>query len=249
VFAKLAQEVTNSDLDNTRQQPIFYDMQLRARYALGAIPVLDIHSVIEARAYLPTSKVSQYETLVLGALGRVLLTRAFGPIVITYLSVFRKNFHRYESPVIDAPGSGTLYSRAGGNEDLRGSSVAVPGSNNVSYVFQNLLNVSYVPLPDLAISLYYGLANARTYHSYPRDEHSSVHAEAGRGRRDSAFGGLDIWYRFNQRFSLSTGVSTSASPRTEDNKSFRFPFYDFTSTASNLTLFYLALTVTEFLGG
>ena len=246
VYAKVAQEVTNSDLDNTRQEPVFYDMQLRARYALGNIPVIDVQSVIEARLYLPTSKVSQYETLVLGALARALFTRAFGPIVVTYLTVFRKNFHQYQSPVIDDARG--LYSRAGGAEELRGSSVAVPG-NNVSYVFQNLLSVSYVPLPNLAISIYYGLANGRTYRSYPKDEQSSVYASAGRGRRDSGFGGLDLWYRFDERFSLSAGAYTASSPRTEDNKSFRFPFYDVTSTATNLTLFYLALTVTEFLGG
>lgn len=247
VSAKLAQEVTNSDVDNEKQQPIFYDMQLRARYAPGPIPVIGVISTVEARLILPTSKVSQFESLILGAQGRVLLMRDAGPVVFAYVGSYRKNFHRYTSPVVDSDGP-RIYSRAGGAEDLRGPNVAVPG-NNVSFAFSNVLQVSYVPIGSFAISIYYGLSNARTYRGYPKDEYSSPHATSGRGRRDAGFGGLDFWYRIDQRFSLSAGAYTTATPRTEDNKSFRFPFYDFQSTANNLTLFYLSLTVTEFLGG
>src|SRR5690606_24157585 len=69
VFAKVSQEITNSDVDNRRQQVLFHDMQLRARYALGQIPRLGIEVFVEGRVYLPTSRVSRYETLMLGALG------------------------------------------------------------------------------------------------------------------------------------------------------------------------------------
>lgn len=248
LFAKLAQELTQPDSDNYRYQPVFYDMQARARYTPPPIPKLDLASIVELRAYAPTSKVSQYESLVLGALGRWAFFRSFGPIVVAYGGSFRKNFHRYTSPSIDAGRSASVYSRLGGAEDLRGSNVAIAG-NNVSFAFQNALSLSWVPRGDLSLSLSYGLAHAFTYTRYPRDENTSPHADPGRGRRDTAFGGLEAWYRFDQRFSVAGGFFTSASPKTEDNQSFRFPFYDFKSTASNLTLFYLYLTVTEFLGG
>jgi len=247
-FAKVAQELTRSDVDNYHHQPIFYDMQARVRYAPPPIPRLDVASIVELRAYAPTSTLSRYETLVLGALGRWALFRSFGPLVVAYGGSFRKNFHRYEGPVIDPGHAPRLFSRVGGAEDLRGSSVAIAG-NNVSFSLLNALSVSYVPRSNLSFSLSYGLSQAFTYARYPRDALTSPHADPGRGRRDVGFGGAEAWYRFDPRFSLSAGVFTSASPKTEDNQSFRFPFYDFKSTASNLTLFYLAVTVTEFVGG
>jgi hypothetical protein len=248
LHAKLAQELTQSDVDTYHYQPVFYDMQARVRYTPPTIPVAEINSVVEVRVYMPTSEVSRYETLILGAMARWAFFRTFGPIVIAYGGSFRKNFHQYQSPVLDAGKDPMIYSRVGGAEDLRGSNTAIAG-NNVSYAIQNALSLSYVPLAKLAISLSYGMANAWTYKVYPEDDMTSPYADGGRGQRDTAFGGLDLWYRFDQRFSLSAGVFTSASPKTDDNQSYRFPFYDFTSTASNLTMFYLALTVTEFLGG
>lgn len=249
-FVKVAQEITNSDIDTERQQFLWYDVQLRARYMPGTIPLLGIQTLTEARAYLPTSLVSRYETLVVGALARVVLIRDVGPFSIGYSGSFRKNFHRYQTPAVDE-NSGSpppLYARAGGAEDLRGSTVAI-GSNNVSFAFSNLLFVSYGPLRDLSLTLYYGIANAFTYAHHDKDELSSPYATGGRGQRDTAYGGFEIWYRLNERLSFSAGVFTSATPKTEDNQSFRFPFYDFNSTATNLTLFYLDATVTEFLGG
>ena len=248
VYAKLAQELTQSDLDNYHYQPVFYDMQLRCRYTPPTIPVADINSVVELRTYLPTSTISRYETLIMGLMARWAFFRSFGPIVLAYGGSFRTNFHQYQSPVLDPGEDPMIYARLGGADDMRGSNVAIAG-NNVSFAIQNALSVSYVPLPNFSLSFSYGLANAWTYKTYPKDDMSSPYADGGRGQRDTAFGGLDLWYRFDQRFSLSGGVFTSASPKTDDNQSYRFPFYDFTSTASNLTTFYLALTVTEFLGG
>lgn len=249
IYAKLGQELTDSDIDNHPYQPIFYDMQLRARYTPPELPVLGINTFVEARAYLPTSRLSLYETLVTGLMARLTFMRSFGPIVLAAGGYFRKNFHRYQSPVVEVSGRvPSLYARAGGVEDLRGSTIAIAG-NNVSFATQGWLAISYVPLPALSFSLLYGVSNAWTYRSYPKDERSSVYAKGGRGQRDTAWGGLDIWYRFTRRFSLSAGVFTAANPKTEDNQSFRFPFYDFNATASNLTTFYLNLVVTEYLGG
>lgn len=249
LFAKVSQEVTNSDVDNERQQVLFHDMQLRARYAVGQIPKLGIEVFVEGRLYLPTSRASRYETLMLGALGRLSLIRAFGPVVLGYSGLFLKNFHRYESPVLNGRGTPPpAYPRALGAEDLRGSQVAV-GGNNVSFSLVNSFFVSYVPLPRLALSLFYGISQAFTYRRYPDDALTSPYAESGRGQRDTGFGGIDVWFRIDRRFTLSGGVYTSAAPKTDDNRSFRFPFYDFSSTAENRTLFYLAVTATEFFGG
>jgi hypothetical protein len=248
-FAKLSQEVTNSEVDSERQQVLFSDLQLRCRY-ITQIPVLGVDVVTEARLYFPTSLVSRYETLVIAPLGRISLFHAFGPVVLGYSGMFRKNFHRYASPLLDNEGSTpSAYVRGRRAEDTRGPSQAPIGANNVSFSFSNSVFVSYVPISRLALSLYYGISQAFAYERYPEDARSSPYAQGGRGQRDTGFGGLEVWFRLDKRFSFSAGMSTSASPKTEDNQSFRFPFYDFQSTALNLTTFYLDVTMTEFLGG
>lgn len=245
-YIKAAQEVTNSDLDNERQMWVWSDLQLRARYELGTIPVLDVDVNVEGRLYAPTSLVSRHETLALGSLARAAFVRGFGPFFVAYVTGFRKNFHRYTSPIVDE--SQRAYCRHGGAEDLRGNACAVAG-NNVSFSFLNSLSVGYSPTPSFSFGLFYGISNAFTYRRYPKDERSSAHAEGGRGQRDTSFAGLDATYRLNERISFSAGLVTIAPPKTEDNRRFRFPFYDFKSEASNLTLFYLDMTVTEFFGG
>jgi hypothetical protein len=250
-YAKLLQDLTQSDVDTERQQFLISDTQLRARWAVP-LPSPKTQLFVEGRTYLPSSRISRFETLVLGALARFSVAHELRPFAVSFLGQFRKNFHRYTSPVLDddalrgdAP---SAYARAGGAEDLRGLSVGVAG-NNVSFSTYGTASLSYAPLPALSLSIYYGLGRAWTYTRYRVDEQSSPHAVAGRGKRDTGVAGLDVSYRLNERFSFSTGVVTIASPKTEDNRSFRFPFYDFQSTASNLTLFYLDVTVTQLLGG
>lgn len=248
-FVKLVQELTSSELDSHRQQLFVSDVQLRARQALGTIPAIDTRAAIEARLYLPTSLVSRYETLVAGTQLRFALNRELGPFSLGFLGLFRKNFHRYQSPVVDGDGDmPPVFVRTGGAEDLRGPSVAI-GGNNVSFSMYGLLGLSYAPIEELVLSIYYGLARAYTYNRYERDELTSQNARTGRGKRDTSSAGFEVAYRLDQRFTFSLGVMTAASPKSEDNGSFRFPFYDLESTASNLTLFYLDVTMTQLLGG
>jgi hypothetical protein len=249
-YLKLVQELTNSELDASRQQVLISDLQLRARMMLGTIPGIDTQATVEGRLYLPTSLVSRYETLVAGTQLRGVLSREFGPFSLGAIALFRKNFHRYHSPVVDAEGNmPSLYARTGGAEDLRGPQVAI-GGNNVSFSLYALLALSYAPIEDLFLTVYYGLARAYTYKRYEkRDEFTSQYAQTGRGKRDTSSAGFEVAYRLDQRFSFSLGVMTAVTPKSEDNGSFRFPFYDFESTASNLTLFYFDVTMTQLLGG
>lgn len=247
ILAQVAQELTDSDGDTARQELRLSDVQLRGRYAIATIPAVEINVAAEGRLYLPASQASQFETLVAGTQARVLLSRELSDFEFGFVSAFRKNFHSYESPVLnieDAPTPPPLHVRAGGSEDLAGSAAAV-GGNNVSYSFFNELSVGYSPLRDLSFGISYGLSNAFAYASYESDALSSVYADPGRGHRDLAVGSISCSYKLDSRFSFSGGVTTTAAPKTADNQSFRFPFYDFSSTAENLTLFFVDVTVTE----
>ena len=61
-------------------------------------------------------------------------------------------------------------------------------------------------------------------------------------------GSIDVSYQLDKRFTFNAGVQTQSTPKSADNESFRFPFYDFEGTADNLTSFYIDVTVSEAIG-
>jgi hypothetical protein len=249
-YAKVTQELTDSDVDAQRQQLQLLDVNLRSDYKLGTIPVIDVKAATGLWLYLPTSKISQFETLVLGAAARLVLGRELGEhFSVDYLGIFRKNFHEYEGPVLDsAEGSPPpVLVRRGSPEDLGGSLAAV-GTNNVSFYFYNLVQFAWIPMEELSFAIAYGLTNAFTYASHPKDELSSPYAEDGIGQRDTTIAVIEAAYTLDKRFSFSAGIQTSSVPKSDDNQSFRFPFYDFEGTAENATTFYIDVTVTEAIG-
>jgi hypothetical protein len=251
-YAKVIQELTDSDTDNQRQQLQLGDVALRSDYSLGTIPVIDVKAATGLWASFPTSDASQFETLVVGLSARLVLGRTFGEhFSLDYLGIFRKNFHEYESPVLDADQSGTppVFIRPGGAEDLGGTAVAL-GQNNTSFYVYNLLGLTWMPVAKGAwsFSIAYAMTNAFTYASFERDELSSPYADDGPGQRDSAAAVLDVGYELDKRFAFSAGITTSSAPKSEDNQSFRFPFYDFEGAAANHTVFYLDMTIREPIG-
>jgi hypothetical protein len=249
-YAKVTQELTDSDVDSQRQQMQLLDVNVRSDYLLGTIPVIDVNAATGLWLYLPTSRVSQFETLVLGAAARLVLGRRFGEhFSVDYLGMFRKNFHEYEGPVLNATAGSPppILVRRGSPQDLGGSLVAA-GTNNVSFFFYNVAQFAWMPAKELSFAIAYGLTNAFTYAGHPKDELSSPYAEDGIGQRDSTVGVIEALYQLDKRFTFAAGIQTLSVPKSDDNQSFRFPFYDFEGAAANATTFYIDVTVTEAIG-
>jgi hypothetical protein len=251
VYAKVTQEVTDSDVDTNRQQLQLLDVNLRSDYQLGTIPGIDVKAAVGLWLYLPTSDVSQFETLMLGTGWRLVLGKQFGDhFSLDYLGIFRKNFHEYEGPVLDsASGDGPppVFVRPGSPEDLGGQLVAV-GTNNVSFYFYNVVQATWLPIAELSFALAYGLTNSFTYASHPKDELSSPYAEDGIGQRDATIAVIEAGYTLDKRFAFGIGIQTLSVPKSDDNQSFRFPFYDFEGAAENATTFYIDVTISEAIG-
>ncbi len=249
-YAKVTQEVTDSDIDTKRQQLQLLDVNLRSDYALGTIPGIGVKAAIGLWLYLPTSDVSQFETLMLGTGWRLVLGREFGEhFALDYLGIFRKNFHEYEGPVLNAADGSPppTFIRPGGPEDLGGTLVAV-GGNNVSFYFYNVVQFAWAPIKTLSFALAYGMTNSFTYASHPKDELSSPYADEGIGQRDSTIAVIEAGYKLDNRFAFGIGIQTVSVPLTDDNQSFRFPLYDFEGAAKNATTFYIDVTVSEAIG-
>ncbi len=248
LLTAISQELTDSDGDTERQEVLLSDTRLSGGYDFGKIPKAEIGVTAQLRFFLPSSIASRHQTLVLGT-GVVLgLGREFGPISLGLSTSFRKNFHRYTTPVIDdRAGMQFVHPRTGSAEVVE-DGLAQGGTNNVSHSVAGELSVGYSPFEALSFGIAYGLSAGFTYRSVPLDALSGVHAEEGVGQRDLSSGTISASYKLDERFSFGAGVSTVGPPLTADNKSPRFPFWDFESEADNLTSFYLDATFTESLG-
>ncbi|MBM4387159.1 MAG: hypothetical protein FJ088_05430, partial [Deltaproteobacteria bacterium] len=129
------------------------------------------------------------------------------------------------------------FARTKGNEELGGNTIAT-GINNNSFSLYNSLMATYVISDQWSFTLQLAILNAFTYNSYPDDEFTSPYASAGRGQKDTLYGVVDVTYQPWENFGFSLGLSSVQPPKTENNKSFRFPFFDFVSEANNYTTIY-----------
>jgi hypothetical protein len=248
LLVAMSQELTDSDIDTERQQVLLSDTRLSGSFAFGKIPTADIGVTGQARLFLPSSLASQHQTLVLGTGLLLALSRELGPVSLGLGTSFRKNFHRYSTPVLDGPQAVPFVNPRAGSAEVVEDGLAQAGTSNVSHSVAGELSVRYTPLEPLSFGIAYGLSAGFTYRSVPLDHLSGVHADGGVGQRDLSSGTLSASYELDERFSFGAGVSTVGPPLTADGKSPRFPFWDFESEADNLTTFYVDATFTESLG-
>jgi hypothetical protein len=89
-------------------------------------------------------------------------------------------------------------------------------------------------IDDLSLSTSFLFANAFAYDTYAEeDELTGEYAKPGKTQFDVTVASASLSYKVIKHFSVATGVSTMQTPKTADNKSFRFPFYD--ASANNYT--------------
>ena len=233
----LQQELTTSYATTTtkKRQLMPSDTLLTIRYQSAyKIPVLGISISPYFRIAAPTSYESQYRDLYLSVTPAFDLQKLIGPVLVTYIFRFTKNFNKYTVATVpkdvETPVS---LARIGGAEDL--GSVIATGKNNISFSVFNALMLTYIINAEWSASLYWGVANAWTYKSYPEQPN----AKGGRGQRDVMYGVVDISYQPWKHLGFSFGVYTKQPVKTNDNKTIRFPFYDIHTPGNNYTVWYL----------
>ncbi len=192
----------------------------------------------------PTSYESTFRDQYLSAAAGFDLTRLFGPVYVDYLFRFNKNFNRYPVATLDVDASRpTAIARTRGNEEL-GANLVAAGINNTSFSIYNSLTATYIITDAWSVTLQLALLNAFTYNSYPKDEFAADAAKGGRGQSDTMYGTIDVSYQPFEHVGFSVGVSSVQPPKTANNESFRFPFFDFVSEANNYTYYYLDVYAT-----
>jgi len=189
--------------------------------------------------FFPTSKFSQLQTKILGV--RAGVSTQYKPLkwlTIGHTFYATKNFNQYNTYVLDqADFSSPIPARAGGAESVDTGLVALGISPSEWSVF-NVLSVGTKFLDDFSAGMSWTMLNAFSYFDYPKDDLSSPNAIGGRGRSDVMYGNIEFGYKVTKNISLALGTTVTQSPKTSDNKSFRFPFWDTTNGAGNYQTFY-----------
>ncbi len=182
---------------------------------------------------LPTSRSSRYQNKYTALSPSLSLSRPrlfSGHLSLAYSVGVVKNFNRTTNAGIESS-DGTALARPTGPE-LLGTQV-LTSSVNTSFAIRNLVSASASFDDHWSLSVMYLLLNNFKYYDAPCDQYTSIHATCGRGRSDTQVGIVSLGYDFDGHTSLSLNALTASPPFSADNKSYRFPLFDFRSTTDN----------------
>ncbi len=189
-----------------------------------------LHFGVGGSATFPTSRASQFQRRYLGTGLSGSVSRGFGGLSLSYGLGYSKNFHEFTSVVVD-PDELDILARNNGAENVTADLVAEGGVLG-SFSVSNSFNMGFGFLERFNAGLGLTFIDSWTYDNgtiTKRDEFTNENAVVGRGHSQVMVGSLSLGYRPHGVDWLSTGISatTAGPPLASDNKSFRFPWWDF----------------------
>ena len=224
----------------------FQDIQLSAEHEGFEIGETDINVSPSLSADLPLSTASRTQTMLTSFSGGVSISKTFfDAFSLGYSLSGSRNFHRSTTPILqqddiqDDDLSSPLY-RVDGSEDLGGGRFTV-GRLNTQWGLSNSLSASIMFSPSIQVMANYGITNVWSYGSWDDDEFSSEIQCTGRCSSQIAMGMVSANYVINENMSASLTLNNTQPPKTADQKSFNFPFWNFTGAASNSSRITLGL--------
>lgn len=196
------------------------------------------------RFTLPVSYVSRFSNRYTTLAGNVSVARDFLADSLSFQYDFRytKSFNKYTTKTVDNSDSSDykMIRMRRGAEELSGG--ISTGSMNESFNFINNLYLGYAINDMFTCSINMMFINR---FDYPIDvDDKSVDLAIERGRADQTWGTIALDINIHKNIILGLGVTSLQSAKTADNESFRFPFYDFNTTADNLTSLYFDIIAT-----
>lgn len=239
-------EYTDSDSTTEDKQVMLNDMILSARRPILSQDDHYVNLSGSFSAVLPTSLYSQRASLYTSLKGSLSVSRRVAGFSFSYTFGAKKNFHEYTQPVLreEDLSDFSTYGRIGGAEMVAEGLIA-SGGNNVSFGFTNVLGVSYKLTQEFSASLSFAYITSFIYKDYDDDDYTSENASSSKDYRDMINGGLRVSYTHKKYdfMTVTLGIDTTQPPKSSNNDGFRFPFFDFKSSANNFTSFYLDIAV------
>lgn len=185
---------------------------------------------------LPTGRTSQVSTMLLSTSVGLSLSKTFFKRLTLGASLGgSRTFHRYTSPVIDIDdiGEANAIYRYDGSEAVEPGRFAV-GGINTPYSLTTGLSASMRFPHKISLSIGYNLSTAWSYRVNESDEFSSQYECRGvRCAGQGAAGSVSLSYKVTDWLGASLSARTFGGPRTPDQRSLVFPFWNFNGAATN----------------
>lgn len=206
---------------------------------------------VDVGGSFPTSRFSRAATVRFDPFAAFIVRQPLlGKMFFVGSLVVSKTFHRLTSPAADL-NSGRIDDanplfRANGAEDLGDGIVAIAG-RNTEYALLPTIGFNFIVLPKMTASVRYRYGRFWSYAiddiaDCENDPKCSLYGKSGRGVSDQVSGSIGVNYQLSKHFFLNGSLSSSQSPKTSDNASFRFPFWNFEGAANNNSAINLGLT-------
>ena len=247
-------EFTRVD-NNSARYFTWSDVSVNASSRLVQIPVVGIDVFAALRMPIPISLESQYQTLVTAlAPGLGLAKNIDIPVKgdyhmnlnIRYDLGFRKNFHRYTSPLVSTKtGNDSLPLAIRSSTDpFIETDLARGGATNVSHTVSNALTISFTPQDMVTLSVFAQLVNGFKYAGQEQlvaDQYTNPNARLGPGRLETIRSNIDLTISPTSYLWISAGIFTAQPVFAPDNKTINNPFWNQQSAANNYSQLYLSI--------
>lgn len=216
----------------------FQDIELSASHEEGyTFDSIGVTLSPSANVTLPASKASRATTLITGtSLSLGVSKTFFDTLTLSYGLSGSRNFHQYTSPVvnIDEIGEENALYRVDGTEAIEPGRFMMPGRLNTQWGLSHSLSAMAMFGGKVMAMVNYSLMNSWSYAAGGYDdEFSSQYQCKTRCSGQMAMGMINVNYILNETVSLSMGLSNAQSPKTSDQRSYNFPFWNFSGAASN----------------
>lgn len=184
---------------------------------------------------LPTSALSQASSLYVSTgLSGSVAWRLFDALTLSYSLGLGKDFHEFTSPVVEdeVAGADNVIWRAGGSERLGAGLTAIDGVNT-EYTLSNSFSARFNIIDDLSFSVSYAFVTSWAYDVFEEDEFTAPVADPGRGVGQFVRTSFGLSYAAPYDIGVSLSANTGVQPKTADNRSYNFPFWNMDGAAAN----------------
>lgn len=202
-------------------------------------------------ATLPLSWASQRSGTITNLAFNLPLNRVFGKLWVQYAFNMGRGLHT--TPMLQV--NNTTLRDEQGNLLLacrQDQALCATGMTNMEWTISNRIGGAYQATDNFSFGALLGVTNGFRYTLVPEvdeftpkavDSNGNPVAAVGPGRVDFISSSIFMTYFLNQIFSLNVSMNTFGTPFTRDNKTLRFPFYDFFSGADSLTSYSVGLSM------
>lgn len=209
----------------------FEDPSVSASWSGYNIEPIDTRVTAKYTASLPASDVSRTANLVLSnSLSAGLSHTFFDKLSLSYSLGGTWNAHTKKVATVDAE-TAQIYRE----DELLGNEVPSILGINTQFSLSNSFGASIPVWEDLSASIGYSITKYWTYHVDNNDEFKADadYIQTGRMTSDLSTATASLSYPIGEYVQVSGGIRTVQQPKSDDNSTFRFPWWNFDGAAGN----------------